>query len=273
MNVELLEEEDNLEKNSNQKSTKEKIEKSEKKIILKKRMRILIICLVSILLLIFGIFFIYRYFQNLNRITFEKHDLYQYFSGVKYEYKGNITIERGNKITSIKSKNLNINAESIPIYFKNIDNKVIFPSEMGLIFPNIRNKNYKVRYFSEIFSDVSESGESTFIKIDDKDIYLSNSIFYDGDNLYFFPYSTKVIIQGKEFNLSALSYIIVNYKGEIEIYNKKEDKYEIIEEHDEDVIAYVDNYKINLSTDMIIYDSENRLFIKNISKLDYYKKK
>ena len=271
MSIEILDD-DNLDNSSNKKNLKAKIKNSEKKIVLKKRIKILIICLITILLLTIGVFLVYRYFKNLNKITFDKYDLYQYFSGVKYEYKGNVTIEKGNKITSIKTSDLDINAECIPIYFQNLDNKVIFPSEMSLIFPSIRNKNYKVRYFSEISSDISESGESTFIKIDDKDVFLTDSFFYDGDNLYFFPYTTKVIIEKKEYNLSALSYIIVNYKGEIEIYNKKDDKYIIIEEHDEDVIAYVDNYKVNLSTDMIMYNNENRLLIKNISKLGFYKK-
>ena len=56
----------------------------------------------------------------------------------------------------------------------------------------------------------------------------------------------------------------------IEIYDKKSDNYTIIDNHSKDVIATLGNYKINLSTDMIMYDNENRLLIKNIDKLSLY---
>ena len=48
------------------------------------------------------------------------------------------------------------------------------------------------------------------------------------------------------------------------------DLYIIIDEHNNDVVADVGNFKVNLSTDMIMYADENRLLVKNVSKLPLY---
>ena len=250
----------------------DKIEKSGTKIVIKRRVKILFFCLFTILLISISGFLIFQYYQNLNKVTFDSYHLYQYFSGIRYDYKGSVTLEKGNKITSIKNDDLEINAESIPIYFQNIDNQVIFPSEMGLIFPELKNKNYRVRYFSEIILDTSDSGDSALLKMEKKNEYLRKCFLYDGEDLYFFPYETEVTIDGKKYKLSPLSYVIVNYKENIEIYNKSKDEYIIIEEHEDDVIALVDQYQVNLSNDMILYgETEKRLLFKNINKLELYK--
>ena len=37
-----------------------------------------------------------------------------------------------------------------------------------------------------------------------------------------------------------------------------------------DVIATIDSYKVNLSTDMILYEQSNKLLIKNVTNLKTY---
>ena len=69
--------------------------------------------------------------------------------------------------------------------------------------------------------------------------------------------------------MSPLSYAIVDYHDEVQLYNKEKDKYEIIENCDFDIIATLGEHKINLSTDMI---DNNRLLIKSIDNLPLYKK-
>ena len=58
--------------------------------------------------------------------------------------------------------------------------------------------------------------------------------------------------------------------GMIEMYDKLNDKYTIIDEHTDDVIATVGGFKVNLSTDMIMYEKENRLLIKKYDKFPIY---
>jgi len=238
----------------------------------RKSNKVLIISLALIITITLAIIIIAKYYSSLNSITYEDYELYQYFSGAKIEYKGKATIKRNNEITNIESEGKKVNVGDIPIYFQNIDNECLLPETMELVFPSIKNKSYKVNYFSKIIYDNTNNEESSFLSYNNKNTYLDKSFLYNGEDLYFFPYFTKVIIDGIPYVLSPLSYIIVNYKGMIEMYDKGSDKYTIIDEYTDDVIATLDDYKINLSTDMIMYKDENRLLIKNIDKLSNYNK-
>jgi len=227
---------------------------------------ILIIISISIIYLIIN-----NYYKKINSIKYDHYELYQYFSGAKIEYDGVLSIEYNNNVTKIESKNKKVDTGFIPIYFQKIKNQVIFPVNMELIFPKYKNKNYRLKYLTKLVNDTIDNEETIFIEDNNKKIYLEPSFLYNGEDLYFFPYSTKIIVDDKEYQLSPLSYIIVNYKDLIEIYNKDEDKYTIIDTHENDVIAMVENFKINLSTDMIMYENENRLLLKKVDKLPLYK--
>ena len=238
----------------------------------KKVNKVFIVSLILIITIILGIIIIAKYYTSLNSITYENYELYQYFSGLKVEYNGKATIKHNDSITNIESEGKKVNVGDIPIYFQNIDNECLLPETMELVFPSIKNKSYKVNYFSKIIYDNTDGEESSFLSYNNKKTFIDKSFLYNGDDLYFFPYSTKVLIDGKSYMLSPLSYIIVNYKGMIEMYDKENDKYTIIDEHNDDAIAYIDEYKIDLSTDMIMYKDENRLLIKNLDKLSNYNK-
>lgn len=249
---------------------KKGIKKAKKKTNVHRKLQILLISLIIITSISLVTLLIKQYYGKLNSLTYENYELYQYFSGAKVVYKGKATIKHDNKITDIVSEGKTINTGDIPIYFQNTLNEALLPTDMELIFPNIKNKSYKINYFSKIMYDITDDVESSFLVKDDKRIFLNESFLYNGEDLYFFPYSTKVVIDGITYNLSPLSYIIVNYKNMIEIYDKVNDKYTIIDSHNNDVIATVGKYKINLSTDMIMYSDENRLLVKSIDKLSNY---
>ena len=80
----------------------------------------------------------------------------------------------------------------------------------------------------------------------------------------------KVVVEYIEYELSPLSYIIVNYQNSVEMYNKEKDEYHLVDDIKKDVIANVGNTRINLSTDMILFEEGERLLIKNINKLNLY---
>jgi len=259
-----------MNRNNDYNSIDEKYEK-----ILKKRKKLrniksFLIILILILVVTLLIVTIKKKYDDMATIKYEDYELYQYFSGAKVNYTGIVSLERTNNISSIKSKDINVDLGDIPIYFQNIDNEVLVPEKMELIFPNIKNKSYKVNYFTKFISDTVDNIETVLISNNKDQKYLGKSFLYNGEDLYFFPYSVTVTINNNDYNLSPLSYIIVVYKGSVEVYDKLNDKYIIIDNVLNDVIARFDNYKINLSTDMIMYKNENRLLIKNIDLLETY---
>ena len=231
-----------------------------------KNLRIIIISVAAFIILLLAIIMIFIFYRKQKVYNFKDYKLYQYFSGVKVEYEGKVSITNDGEETKITTKDGVENIEDSPIYFKDNDNEVFFAKNMQLIIPRIKTTSYKINHFSKIKID----DDLAYLNYKNKNIYLEQSFLYDGDNLYFFIYETKVNIDEKEYTLSPLSYIIVNYKSEIEIYDKKEDNYTIIDEHQRDVIAYLDNYKVNLSTDSLTYDSGDRLLIKSPDNLPLY---
>lgn len=247
----------------------DKVLDTKKKIKNRKLFIIFLISLFVIICSLIGYFIIKKYYQNKNTISFNNYDVYQYFSNIKHKYNGILTYENG-ILTNVSDEGKKIDVSSAPIYFDSVDNECILPMTMGLFFINDKGKNYRVNYFSYLQTELSDNQEMAFISNDDKRVYVDNAFLYDGRDMYVFLYSTKIVIHGVEYELSPLSYVIVNYKDSVEIYDKKNDKYTIIDDVSEDVIGTMNNIQINLSTDMIMYENDNRLLIKNVNKLLKY---
>ena len=217
---------------------KRSIEKGKKRIISTKKRKIVYISLIILALFLLGIIIIRSFYLDQNKIEYNNYKLYH--------------------------------MENIPIYFQKDESSVLFPENISLVYLREKTTTYRLNYFTRLEFDKTNNNESAFVTYKGKKAFIEKSFLFDGDNLYFFPYSTDVVIEGKTYNLSPLSYIIVNYKDCIEMYDKKTDKYTIIDKHDKDVIATIDNYKVNLSTDMIIYDRDTRLLRRNVDKLDLF---
>lgn len=242
-----------------------------KKIKLKKNIKILIISILAVVAIIVASLVTYDRYEELNEYEVENYELYQYFAGKKFEYTGEIKLKRNGEITELKYKDITIEVDSTPIYFKEIDNQVLLPKNMAFYMPRLQNAAYRLPYFSRISVEKSDEYSSAFLQTKEKEIFLEESFLYDGGNLYVFLYETTVEIDGKKITLSPLSYITVSYQGEICYYDKDTDKYTIIEKHKKDVIATLGMYKINISTDMILYaNNNNKLLIKNSGNLPIY---
>lgn len=251
-----------------------KIEKNKnkikKKISFKKKLQLIILsCIVLISVTVISII-MYNYYKGLNKVTIENYEFYQYFSGIRYDYKGELTLKKNGEITKLKYKNIEIEVDSTPIYYKTIDNQIIIPQNMGLYMPRMANKNYKLPYFSVISIEETDTNTNAYVKYKNIKKFIEPAFLYDGSNLYVFLYNTKIKIDDEEILLSPLSYIIVNYQDEIFIYDKKTDTPRTIQSHVQDVVAEFEGYKVNLSTDMIMYDSNSKLLIKNVDLLKSY---
>ena len=233
----------------------------------KKSFLIFLLSLIGVFAVIIAFFVIRHYYNSRNEISFDNYDVYQYFGSIKYPYNGVLKYENGNLI-NVDDAGGKADVGNYPIYFQNIENECILPSNMGLFFLKDKGKNYRVNYFSRLISEMSDD-EMAFVSYDKK-YYIDNAFLYDGSDLYVFPYSVKLQVDDKELMLSPLSYVIVNYKDSVEVYDRKTDTYTIIDESNNDVIAYMNDYKINLSSDMIMYENDDRLLIKSINKLNIY---
>lgn len=249
---------------------KKNIEWQKTKFNYKNKIILFLLLIIIILSVIAASLIVYKNYETKNEVKIENYQLYQYFSGIKQNYTGKITIKKNGESVKLESEDVDVDPGFIPIYFQGVNNEVIFPVDMALIFPRIQNKNYKINYFSKLHVDLENEDQNVYLKYEDKDLFLETCFLYDGSDLYFFPYAASVVVDGVVYNLSPLSYVIVNYKELIEIYDKQNDKYTIINNHTNDVIANLGTYKVNLSTDMILYENSSRLLLKQVNLLNTY---
>ena len=229
------------------------------KIFNKKNNKYIIPLIVLIVIVIILLIYLKEYHYNHYRNK-DNYEVYEYFSSDKLEYTATISYDKNNVIKDFISNNYNINYESVPIYFKE-EKKVIFPSEMSLIFPLKSRTQYKVNEFSYI----EKINNLYYLTIDNYHSNIDHYIMYDGNNLYFFSDEVNMNINGNNIVLSAMSYIEVN-NNEIRYYNYEEDIYEI-QDITSSVIVYNDYYKINASEDYIEYTDSNLLLTTDFSFL------
>ena len=231
-----------------------------------KFLRIIIISGIGFIILFVSAFLLFRYFKGLKEFTYnDEYPLYQYFAGGKTVYTGKITLSKEDDITLIENDEGIEDIEDVPIYFQNVDNEVLTSKNMLYAIPSINNKNYRINAFSKIVYE--EDSKLTYYLLGKKKVLFDEGFLFDGANLYLFLSDVSIVIDEKNYELSALSYVIVNYKDQIEIYNKKLDEYTLIETHKNDVIATLGNHKINMSVDMV---NNNRLLLKSCDNLPIY---
>ena len=240
-----------------------------KKIKRKNTKVIIIISILALICVIIACFVINHYYKSTKTISFDDYEVYQYFSGIKYNYTGKATLEDG-ILTGMNDKGKKVEINDTPIYYQSVDNECIIPVTMGLFFLNEKGRNYRINYFSKLEIEVSNSDEMAFIDYNNKKLYIRDSFLYDGKDMYIFPYSVTVTVENRTYELSPMSYVIVNYKDSVEMYDKKTDKFYLIDEINDDVMVSTSDKKINLSTDMIVYEDDERLLIKNVNKLNQF---
>lgn len=222
-----------------------------------------IIKIIAIILLFLVILIVTMFVKSLNTDVIENHSFYQYFIGKKFDYEGTLKLTRKKDITELTFKDKQVQLDSTPIYYSDVENKVLFPENMAIIYPVSNGLAYKINHFSNIYID----SESVYLQKGEWKKNLQNSFIYDGNDLYFFLETTKISVNDTQYELSPLSYVIAKYNEGLEIYNKKSDEYIIIEAKNQEILAKTDSYTINLSIDAIKYGEKEQLLIKNIDYL------
>lgn len=243
----------------------------------KKKVKISGIILISFIVLVITVMVIIvikSYYKKASSVTFnEDYSLYQYSANEKFTFTGSVVLTKKGEITKIDTKDFKGELdEDYPLYFNNIRNSCLILSNYEVVLLNEKNTIYRIPYFSKISYDALEENEySSYVNISENELSLDDSFLYDGNNVYLFTTNVTIEIGDKKIELDPLSYVEVLYHNLISIYNHQDDEIEEIE-YDKDIIAYIDDHKINLSTDTVLQDGENgRLLIRNLDKLPIYK--
>lgn len=217
-----------------------------------------ILATVAILLFIGLLIIVGVCLQKLNTQNVEEHNFYQYFAGQKFSYEGGLNLSRKDGISELIFKDTKVELDSTPVYYEDISNKVLFPEDMAIVFPNQSGLMYKIKRFSNIIFDT----ETAYLEKNNENRALNHAFLFDGQDLYFFLERTKLNTNGQEYELSPLSYVICSEES-LEFYQKEEDKYTIFDIKPDEILAYTQDYKINLNTDSIQGKEKEQLLIKN----------
>ncbi len=236
----------------------------------KRNLATLIIGLLVIVIIVIAFIAARNYYKSLNVLSFRDYSLFQYVDGQKFEYEGEFYLTRENEITKLETKDIVIESNTFPIYYKDDENLTLFPVDMELVMFDDLYKTYRINHFSQIKIDAKKKFANVVYK--EKESYIGECVIYDGSDLYFFAYPIKLTIDDKEYELSSGSFAIVRYRSRVDLYDREKDEYIIIEETKKDVVGSMGSNKINLSTDTIVTDKGNRLLIKNVSKLPLFER-
>lgn len=187
--------------------------------------------------------------------------LYQYIGTMKNSFSANITYA-DNQITQITSSRYNI-IDSMLYYDQ--ESKAIIPYESELIFYYRDNLTYSLPKYSTL------SVEKTLktLGVEGNEYNTDSFIIYDGEDTYFVPDESILIVDGKKISLSAMSYIVAN-RATLTYYDYKEDDLITLEGV---IVANlkIDNAYIDLFGDAVVYNKKTILIDQDIKKYPVYK--
>lgn len=247
---------------------KEKIEEQAELLEKKKKRKSSIITTSIIAALIVIIVIVIIIIGSLNSTTVESHDFYQWYSGQRVEYKGELTFTRKEGLTELKATDRKVTLDSTPVYYADENGKVILPEDMAVVYPNNNGMMYRINHFADLTEENGEIYLETNLATKTNKTKLEKAFLYDGQDLYFFLERTSITVNGTTYEVSPLSYAIVRYKQSVEIYNYEKDEYQVIDTKEtQDAKVVTDTYTINMSVDSLQTSEKEQLLIKGLSYL------
>lgn len=224
---------------------------------------------IIVLLIILLAFSTYKIISTKEKLSIDE-EMYQYLSGIKYEYKTKTEIVDDNGDITLKNKGNTVTLDSTPIYYKRKD-KILLSKSMSIIFPKSNFLSNKLKKLSHINYN-KKLKESDYEK-NSLLINVSSGFLYDGEDLYVLLSDGIVNVGGKSINISPLSYVIANYNNSIIIYNRESDEYNEIKLDDNKAYITTNDYTINILYDSVKYEDKEQLLIKNVDILKFIDEK
>ena len=205
------------------------------------------------------------YIFNLNEVTVESNNFYKYYAGRKLEYQANIEKTNKDGITKLSAVDMDIQFDTTPLYYKDIQDRVIFPESMEIIEVSENGQTYKINKFSEVYMNQ----DVAYIEYKDEVKELPNSFMYDGADMYLFISNATLEIDGTIYEIAPLSYVQAYNKNSVEIYNKQKDEYQTIETTNQAIVT-IDNCTINVSTDTMMYNEKEQILLHNMNGIEEF---
>lgn len=217
-----------------------------------------IIILILLLICSFVLFFEINGYRSIQESTI---DVYYYFANVRIDFNGKILYNSKERILNLEGDNIILT--STPVYYNNQDT-MILPSNMEIVQPYKNSPMHSLGTFAKIYY----RGNYLYANIENGIGRLYDCFLYDGNDLYVFLEDTTVIIGDEKYELNPMSFIEVSGNN-VEIYNKKTD-YHVNFTTDSKVMAYTDEYSIDLVVDAVNYNSNYYLLMKKPESLSLY---
>ena len=229
----------------------------------------------ALLLLTIIVYWINRYKDTQEKsIEVKKVSCFQIFEDNRIDFDVELTFSTTGQISKLKTDEKNVDIEKFPIYYSD-EKKLILPDEMAIVFPNRNGTMNRIRKYTTISDEWYATYLYSYEEGAKKEIDITNAFLYDGGNTYIFPSEVTIVVDDEAYDLSPLSYAILSYRESLELFDKESGKYTYIdlnkEEIEKDVIAENEDYKINLSTDILYVNNKEQLLLKKIKYLNYNK--
>lgn len=187
-------------------------------------------------------------------------DIYQYFMGKRYDYKGTKAFYRSKDGFVMEAAGEKFVIYSMPFYFTD-ERKILIPTDYVLVEPKIFSMK-KLPALSEVYSD----DNAVYTRTGEKIRTFTDMFMFDGNDSYIFFSSAKLSIGDKMIPITPFSNVSAGKDGTVEIYQYNTDEYRKYEAQGyKSVYVEMDNgVKVNLSTDILYQQSgkEQILFSK-----------
>lgn len=208
----------------------------------KEKYKILIPVMVGVVLLI-TMFFLYREYQFDNTRNKKEVSVFQHFVGVRTDYTAIFTYNLRDALVDVDSKGVKIEYDSTPIYYKD-EKKVVFPKEMGIVFPLKDGAQYRIYKYATYYSQ----DDVHFIK-NNTDLGVYDDFFlHDGENLYFFPDEVVLKLNDKEYKkLGPMSYVSVVGDLTLVYYDTETDSGDAVELNGDVVSVSSEYINVNIT--------------------------
>ncbi len=220
-----------------------------------------ILAIIILILLLVCAFVLFFEINGYRTIQEKSYDFYYFFANRRLDFNGKILYNAKDKILSLESDGITLS--STPVYYKDQD-QMILPSAMEIVQPYKSSPMHNLGTFSRIYY----TGSYLYANIENGVGRLYDCFLYDGNDLYVFLEDTTVFIGEDKYELNPMSFIEIN-NGNIQMYNKKTDSYMVFNTSSK-VVAYTDEYSIDLVSDSVTYNSTYYLLMKKPESLELY---
>ena len=224
-----------------------------------------------VFVLLITVYFLYKEYKYDNYRNKQEVSVFQYFGGIRNDYTAIVTYNLKNVIVDVEPKGKKIDDyDSIPIYYADED-KIIFPSEMSVVFPIRDGSQYKMYKYS-IYQKKESIHTLTINNITNEYDYF---FLFDGNGLYFFPDEVTLNIDGKEYmKLSPMSYVQIVGGYTMTYYDRENDKSEVIEIENKAISVTSEAINVNLSERHCLSFGKKILLVKpyNLNSLTNWQK-